>query len=156
MAGILNSAILEFRHCHLGYSHTLVIFFQTHSKTLCQDLVPTHLHKKIQSDSNSFILTQVDDGSHLELCHVGFRHCHLGFRHLSYLLSDLLKLANTGSHHLHKKKHHSFILTQIDDGSHLDFCHVGFRHCHLGFRYLVIFSQIHSKTLSLYSDSDSN
>ena len=50
----------------------------------------------------------------------------------------------------------SFILTQLDDGSHLELCHVGFRHCHLGFRHLVIFSQIHSKTLSLYSDSDSN
>ena len=51
---------------------------------------------------------------------------------------------------------HSFILTQLDDGSHLEFCHVGFRHCHLGLRYLVIFSQIHSKTLFLYSDFDSN
>ena len=46
-------------------------------------------------------------------------------------------------------KLHSFILTQLDDGSHLEFCHVGFRH-------LVFFSQIHSKTLSLHSDSDSN
>ena len=44
----------------------------------------------------------------------------------------------------------------IDDGSHLEFCYVGFRQCHLGFRHLVIFSQIHSRTLSLYSDSDSN
>ena len=35
------------------------------------------------------------------------------------------------------KKLHSFILTQLDDGSHLEFCHVGFRH-------LVFFSQIHS------------
>ena len=55
-----------------------------------------------------------------------------------------------------QKKLHSFILTQLDNGSHLEFCHVGFRHCHLGFRPLVIFSQIHSKTLSLHSDSDSN
>ena len=47
------------------------------------------------------------------------------------------------------KKLHSFILTQLDDGSHLEFCHVGFRH-------FVFFSQIHSKTLSLHSDSDSN
>ena len=30
--------------------------------------------KLIQSDSNSFILTQLDDGSHLEFCHVGFSH----------------------------------------------------------------------------------
>ena len=50
----------------------------------------------------------------------------------------------------------SFILTQLDDGCHLEFCHLGFSHCHLGFRHLVIFSQIHSKTLSLQSDSDSN
>ena len=56
---------------------------------------------------------------------------------------------------LHIKKLHSFIVTQLDDGSHLEFCHVGFRHCHLGFRHLVIFSQIHSKTVSLHSDSDS-
>ena len=55
-----------------------------------------------------------------------------------------------------KKKLHSFILTQFDEGSHLEFCHLGFRCCHLGFRHLVIFSQIHSKTVSLHSDPDSN
>ena len=38
----------------------------------------------------------------------------------------------------------------------LNSAHVGFRHCHLVFRHLVIFSQIHSRTLSLHSDSDSN
>ena len=43
----------------------------------------------------------------------------------------------------------SFILTQLDDGSHLEFCHVGFR-------LLDFFSQIHSKPCSLHSDSDSN
>ena len=35
----------------------------------------------IQSDSNSFSLTQHDDGSHLEFCHLEFGH--LGFSHLS-------------------------------------------------------------------------
>ena len=79
----------------------------------------------IQSESKSFILTQLDDGS------------HLGFSHFA------------------QQKLHSFILTQLEDGSHLEFCHVGFRHCHLGFRHLVIFAQIHCKTLSLHSDSDS-
>ena len=48
-----------------------------------------------------------------------------------------------------KKNLHSLILTQLDDGGHLEFCNVGFRH-------LVFFSQIHSKTLSLHSESDSN
>ena len=80
-----------------------------------------------------------------------------------------LTLAEIGSHYLHKKifshtslptiysnKLHSFTLTQLDDGSHLEFCHLGFKECYLGFTYLVIFSQIHSKTLSLHSVSDSN
>ena len=38
--------------------------------------------KLIQSDSNSFILTQIVDGSHLEFCHLEFGH--LGFSHLSF------------------------------------------------------------------------
>ena len=50
--------------------------------------------KLIQSDSNSFILTQPDDGSHLEFCHLGF--CHFAQKNFT----------------------HSF-LTQLDDGSHL-------------------------------------
>ena len=54
-----------------------------------------------------------------------------------------------------QNKLHSFNLTQLDDGSHLEFCYVGFRHCHLEFRHLAIFSQIHLKTLSLLSDSGS-
>ena len=158
--------------------------------------------KLIQSDSNSFILIQLDD-SHLEfchlgailnsdstwwwlleICHLGFRHCHLGFRHL-VIFSQIhskntlpplwlwLKLIqyDTNFHSYltwwwypswlpsliqPKKKLHLFILTQLDDGSHLEFCHLGFIHCHLGFTQLVIFSQIQSKTLSLHSDYDSN
>ena len=39
-----------------------------------------------------------------------------------------LTLAKIGSHHLHKRNFtHSFWLN-CDDGSHLEFCHVGFRH----------------------------
>ena len=48
----------------------------------------------IQSDSNSFILIQLDDGNHLEFCHLGFSH-------------------------FAKNKLHSLFLTQLDDGSHL-------------------------------------
>ena len=59
--------------------------------------------KLIQFDSNSFILTQLDDGSHLEFCHLWFSH-------------------------FAQKKFHSFLLTQLDDGSHLDFFHLGFSH----------------------------
>ena len=39
----------------------------------------------------------------------------------------LIPLAKIGSHHLHKKNLQSFILTQLDDGSHLEFYHVGLK-----------------------------
>ena len=92
---------------------------------------------------------------------------HHGFSHFaqrklhSFILTQLgdgshLEFCHLGFSHFPQKKLHLFILTQLNDGSHLEFCHVGFRHCHVGFRHLVIFSQIHSKTLSLHSDSDSN
>ena len=116
--------------------------------------------KLFQSDSNSIILTQLDDGSHIQFCHLEFGH--LGFSHLSFSsqthshLPGLVPTICTKKTSLTfpsppfaQKKLHSFILTQLDDCSHLEFYHVGFRH-------LVFFSQIHSKTLSLHSDSDSN
>ena len=71
---------------------------------------------------------------------------------LNLMIAAILNSAIMDSSILHQKKLHSFILTQLDDGSHLEICHVGFRHCHLGFRHLVIFSQIHSKTLFLHSE----
>ena len=131
------------------------------SDSLKNTLTPFWLWLKlIQSDSNSFILTQLDDGSHLEFCHHEFGH--LGFSHLSFCsqthshLPGLVPTICTKKTSLTfpsppfaQKKLHSFILTQLDDGSHLEFGHLGFRH-------LVFFSQIHSKTLSLHSDSDSN
>ena len=95
--------------------------------------------KLIQSDSNSFILIELDDDSHLEFCHLEFGQS--GFSHLNFLFqshSHLPRLVPTIS----TKKLHSFILTQLDDGSHLEFCHVEF--CHLGFSHLSISSQTHS------------
>ena len=73
--------------------------------------------KLIQSDSTSFILTQLDDVSHLEFC--------------------LLLVG-----HFKQKKLHSFILTQLDDGSHLEFFHYEFGH--LGFSHLSISTKTHS------------
>ena len=39
-----------------------------------------------------------------------------------YFLSNSLTLAKIGSNYLHKKTSNWFILTQLDDGSHLEFC----------------------------------
>ena len=193
-----ESSYLEF--CHAGFSHShlgfrhLVILPQIHSKhshstqTLTQTnaiwlklihcplawwwqpswILPSWIQpfctklwiKLIQSDWNSFILPQPDDVSHLEICHLGFNHFEEN-NLLSFILTQLddgshLEFYHLGFSHFGQKKLHSFILTQLDDGRHLEFCHVGFRHCHLGFRHLVIFSESHSKTLSLHSGSDSN
>ena len=98
-------------------------------------------------ETSLMILTQLDDGNHLELCHLEF--CHLGFSHLSHIhsktLPSTLTLTQTNSIWLTwwwqpswilpcwilpfaQKKLHSCILTQIDDGSHLEFCYLGFSH----------------------------
>ena len=192
MAAILNSAMFD-SYTAILHSDTFVSclrFTQKHSRftlilpqtnsiwltwwwqpswilpSWIQPFCPKLWLKLIQSDSNTFILTQLDDDSHLEFYHVGFHHLY------SAILVFPLKLTHTCqdwfppfaqknfTHSLVPticmKKLHSFILNKLDDGSHLEFCHLGFRHCHLGFRHLVIFSQIHSKTLSLYSDPASN
>ena len=173
MAAILNTAILNLAIfdssilvCHLKLTHP------------CQDWFPPICTKKL----HSFILTQLDDGSHLEFYHVGFRHCHLELRHRE--LSSLrftqkhshstLTLTQTNSIWLKVIHSHftwwwqpscilsswiltswilpfcsklwlqliqsdskSFILTSLDDGSHLEFYHLGFSH-------LSFSSQTHS------------
>ena len=150
MAAILNSTMLN--------SDTTLL----DSDTLLSSLRFTqkHSHSTLTLTQTNFNLIQTHSFSlnlmmavHLEFCHLEFHH--LGFSHHSIS-------SQTHSHlprlvpNICTKKLHSFIVTQLDDGSHLEFCHVEFRQYPFGFRHLVIFSQIHSKTLSLHSDSDSN
>ena len=129
MAAILKSAILDSDTAILDsdtllsslrftqkHSHSTLTLTQTNSVWLIwwwqpSSILPSWIQpfctklwlKLIQSDSNSFILTQLDDVSHLEFCHLGF-------------------------HHFEQKKLHSFIVTQLDDGSHLQLYHLGFSH----------------------------
>ena len=263
MSAILNSAILDSDTAILD-SDTLFSFLrftQKHSHsnlTLTQNnsiwltwwwqpswILPSWIQpfctklwlKLIQSDSNSFILTQFDDVSHLEFFHLGFSHFEqkktsfihsysTWWRQPSWILPSWiqplpswiqtpssLRFTQKHSHSLWLKliqsswwwqpqfcqfRHchfysetnstltqtHSFLLlmmpswshtalnsaildsaiictkktsliqTPLDDVSHLEFCLDS--DTHLGFRDLVIFSEIHSKTLSLHSNSDSN
>ena len=103
------------------------------SDTLLSSLRFTTLCRKlIQLTQTHFILTQLDDGfSHLEFCH-------------------LPRLVPT----ICRKKTHSFILTQLDDQAILNSAMLNSDTWHLGFRHLVIFSQIHSKSLSLHPESE--
>ena len=141
MAGIFISPILN-----LAILDLAILIFSFKLTHTCQDWFPPFAHKKLYP----FILTQLDDGSHFELGHVGLRHCHLGFRHLvifSQIHSKTLSLHSDSWLKLIQSDSNSLFLTQLNDGSHLEW----FRHCHLGFRHLVTFSQIYWKTLSLHS-----
>ena len=73
--------------------------------------------KLIQSDSNSFILTQRDDGSHLQFGHLGFSHLSFSsqtYSHLPALVPTIctkILHSHFPPHHLHKKYFtHSFWL----------------------------------------------
>ena len=126
MAAILNSAILDSAILNKTLTQTNSIWLKllhSHSTWWRQPswIQPFCTKKKLLS----FILTQLDDGSHLEFCQLEFHH--LGFSHLSISSqtnSHLPRLVPT----ICTKNLHSFILTQLDDGSHLEFCHVEFRH----------------------------
>ena len=136
-------------------------FFLSNTLTSCQDWFPPFAQKKpslIDSDSTwwwwpSWILPYwilpcwIQTSAIVEFRYLVF-FSQIDSKTLSLLLWLWLKLIQSDSN--------SFIPTQLDDGGHVEFCHLGFSFWHLGFRHLVIFSQIHSKTLSLHSDSDSN
>ena len=101
MAAILNSA--NFNSAILD---STILVFPLKLTHICQDWFPpfapenlthTSLSTNCTKKLHSFILTQLDDCSHLEFC--------------SAILESAI---------LHIKKLHSFILTQLYDGSHLE------------------------------------
>ena len=110
MAVILNSAILDSSTASVEFSHLVFLLSNSFKNAL-----PPHWfwHKLIQSDSNSFILTQLDDGSHLEFCH--FEFGHLGISHLSFSSQTHSHLPRLVPTIRTKKNNHSFIHTELDD-----------------------------------------
>ena len=99
------------------------------------------LHK---NKLHSFIFIQVDDGSHLEFCHLGFR-LPFWIQTPCYLLSDSLKNTLTPLWLWLKLIH----FDSLDDASHLEICHL--EYCHLGFSHLSVSSQNHSHLPRLVS-----
>ena len=65
---------------------------------------------------------------------------------LNLMMAVILNSAILDSAILHKKNLHSFILTQLDDGSNLKFC-IHLELCHLGFSHFA------QKTSLVHSDS---
>ena len=185
---ILNSAILESAIFHKTLNQTSSMWLKL---IYCQStwwwqpfwILPCWIQpfctklwlKLVQSESNSFFLTQLMMAAILNSAMLDSAILHKTLNQTSSIWLKLILCLSTPSWQpswivpswiqpfctklwikLVQSDSNSFIVTQLDDGSHLEFCHVGFRHCHLGLRYLVIFSQIHSKTLFLYSEPDSN
>ena len=105
MAAIFNSAMLN--------SDTTIFWIQTPcyllSDSLKNTLTPLWLWLKlIQSDSNSFILTYIDDGRNLEFCHPAFGHLGFIYPSISFQFhSHLPRLGPT----ICPTKLHSYILT---------------------------------------------
>ena len=114
---------------------SIVIFSLIHSKNTLHSILTLTQTNSIWLKLHDGIPSSIDDGSHIEFCHLGFSHFVQNSDSNSVTLDS-----------------NSFILTQLDDGSHLELCHFGFRHCHLGFRHLVIFCYL-KNTLSHSSDS---
>ena len=138
MAGILNSTILDSAILvfPLKHTHTCQDWFPPFAqKKLHSHFPPQHLHKK----TSLIHFDSLDDGSHLEFCHLEFFHpwiqlVHCGIKTPCFLLSDSLKntlpLLWLWLKLIHSDSN-SFILTQLDDGSHLEFCHLVFSHLSL-------------------------
>ena len=159
MATILNSAILESailyeKNTSLIHSH-LTWWWQP-SCILPSWILSSLIHpfcsklwlQLIQSDSNSFILTQLDDGQPSWIQPFYTKNTSLIHSDSTWWWQPYWILPSWIQPFCTKNLH-SFILTQLDDGSHPELCHVGFRHCHFGLRHLVIFSPIHSNSLTL-------
>ena len=144
MAAILNSAMLDSNTAILD-SDTLLSslrFTQKHSHSTLMLTQTNSIWLKLIQFWLNLKMAAILEIHFLEFGHLGFSH-HSIYTENHWHLSRLIPTICT-------KKLHSFILTQPDDGSHLEFCHLGLRHCHLWFRHLVILSQIHSKTLLLH------
>ena len=181
MAAILNSAILDSDTAILD-SDTWLSSLGFTSKTF--SLYSDSDWQLFQPDSNSFILTQLDDGSHLEFWHLDFYH--FGLSHLSFFCQNSLILAKIGSNHSAQKIElhwntssllhhldtdsklitHSFLL-KLNDGGHLEqtilpswtwWWWPSWIHLLHLWNSDILFSslRITQKQLSLHSDSDSN
>ena len=127
MAAILNSTMLESDTINLDldtllsslrftqkHSHSILALTQTNS--IWFKLIHSHWTWWWQS---SCILKSWIWPSWIQLSNI--------------FLSNSLTLAKIGSHHLHKKLH-SFYLTEIVDGGHLEFCHVGISNLSISFQ----------------------
>ena len=130
MAAILNSTL-----SNLAILDSAILVFPFKLTHTCQDWFPSFAQKNfIHALWLNLMMAAILNSAILD----------------SAILVFPLKLTHTCQdwfpQFVHKKLH-SFILTQLVEGSHLEFCHLEFGH--LGFSHLSISSQTHSHLLRL-------
>ena len=153
MEAILNLAILDSAILYKTLTQTNSIWLKLiHSDSTWwwqpSWILPAWIQPFCTKKLHSFMLTQLDDGSHLEFC-------HLGFSHLSFLVFPL-KLTHTCQDWFppfaKKNLTHSFwlnlMMAAIFNSGMLD------SDTAILDSDTLLSSQIHSKTLSLHSDSN--
>ena len=115
MVAILNSAMFKSTILDSG-----ILVFPLKITHTCQDWMPPFAQKKL----HSFILTQLDDGSHLEFVPSWIHPSELYPLKLTHTCKDWFPP-------FAQKELHSFILIQLDEGGHLEFCHFAETKLHL-------------------------
>ena len=120
MAAILNSTL-----SNLAILDSAILVFPSQTHSHLPRLVPIICTEKL----HSYIVTQLDDGSHLEFCHHEFCHVwfsHLGFSHHSISSQTHSHLPRLVSHNLYTKNFtHSFWLNLLK-AAILNSAHLGF------------------------------
>ena len=123
MVAILYSAILNSAILNSTILESAILVFCLKLTHTCQEWFPPFTQKKTsltlpsppfaQKKLHSCILSELDNGNHLEFCHVGFRHWHHGIQIHCYLLSDSLNIFSLQS----DSDSNYFNLTQTDSFS---------------------------------------
>ena len=99
MAAILNSAISAILHKTLTQTNSIWLkLIHSHSTWWCQPswILPSWFHHFEQKKLHSFIVTQLDDGSHLQFYHLGFSHfAQKNFTHSFWLNLMMAAILNS-------------------------------------------------------------
>ena len=156
MSAILNSAILDSTILNKkNFTHSLSLNFMLAAILNTAILDSAILHKTL-TQTNSFSLNLIMPDIFMLPSWIQPVWTKKNFTHLfwlNFIMAAILNSTILDSAILHKNSSliHSDSTWWLQP-SWILLC--GFSHCHLEFRHLVIFFQIHSKTLSLLPDSN--
>ena len=140
MATILNSAILDSDTCctklwlklhfNLTQTHSFWLNFDDGSHLEFCHLGFSHFAQNSDSTPNSIWLKLIHSDSWMAaILNSAILDSAITKKNITHAFSLwIMAISAMDSAIVHKKDLHSFILTQLDDGSHIEFCHLQFSH----------------------------